>query len=87
MPAAYTLKGKVKDAALGTPIPNALVKIVSAAGPNFGKSDVTNASGKYKITGVLPGKIILEAAICYKPKGQMLTVSANKTVDFALSKL
>ena len=53
MPAAYTLKGKVKDAALGTPIPNVLVKIVSAAGPNFGKSDVTGAAVK-EILGMPP---------------------------------
>ena len=26
MPATYTLKGKITDSALGTPVPNALVK-------------------------------------------------------------
>jgi protocatechuate 3,4-dioxygenase beta subunit len=86
MPPTYTLKGKVKDATTGTPVPDALVKIVGGT-LNFGKSAITNSSGRYKITGVKPEKLIIEAALSYKPKDQILTVSANKTVDFALSKI
>jgi hypothetical protein len=85
MPATYSLKGKITDAATGAAVPNALVKIVSGAGSNFGKSAVTNSAGRYKITGVIPEKIILEASLAYIPKEQMLTVSANTTVDFALT--
>jgi hypothetical protein len=85
MPATYTLKGTVTDAATGKPVPNALVKIVAGAGSNFGKSAVTKSSGRYKIPGVIPEKIILEASLCYKPMEQMLTVSASTTVDFALT--
>jgi protocatechuate 3,4-dioxygenase beta subunit len=86
MPATFTLKGKVKDATMGTAVPNALVKIVGGTA-NFGKSAITNSAGRYKITGVKPEKIILEAALSYKPKGQMLTVSGNTTVDFSLTKI
>jgi protocatechuate 3,4-dioxygenase beta subunit len=86
MPATFTLKGKVKDATMGTPIPNALVKIVGGTA-NFGKSAITNSSGRYKIIGVKPEKIILEAALAYKPKGQMHTVSANTTLNFSLTKI
>jgi protocatechuate 3,4-dioxygenase beta subunit len=86
MPATYTLKGKITDAATGAAVRNALVKIVAGTGSNFGKSAVTNASGRYKITGVKPEKIILEASLAYKPKQKMLTVSANTTVNLALSK-
>jgi hypothetical protein len=35
---------------------------------------------------VKPEKIILEAALAYKPKGKMLTVAGNTTVDLALAK-
>ena len=44
-------------------------------------------AGKYKITGVTPEKIIVEAAISYKPKQKMLTVSANTTINLALTKI
>jgi hypothetical protein len=86
MPATYTLKGKITDAATGGAVPNALVKIVAGTGSNFGKSALTSSSGRYKITGVTPEKIILEASLAYKPTDQMLTVSANTTVDLALAK-
>jgi hypothetical protein len=71
---------------MGTRVPNALVKIVSGSGANFGKSAITNTSGRYTITGVTPEKIILEASLAYTPKEKMLTVKANTTVDFALTK-
>ena len=87
MPTTFTLKGKITDAVMGTPVPNTLVKIVAGTGTNFGKSAITNAAGKYKITGVKPEKIILEAALSYKPKQKMLTVSANTTVDLPLTKI
>ena len=85
MPATCTLKGKIMDAATGAAVWNALVKIVSGTS-NFGKSAVTSSSGRYKITGVKPEKIILEASLEYKPKEKMLTVSANTTVNLALTK-
>jgi hypothetical protein len=81
----YTLKGKITDAATGLAVRNATVKIVSGAGTNFGKTAVTNASGNYKMTGITPEKIIIEASLAYKPKDQMLTVSGNTTVNLALS--
>lgn len=86
MPATYTVKGKITDAGTGKTVRNALVKIVAGTGTNFGKSGVTNASGRYKITGVKPEKIILEASLSYKPKEQMVTVSANTTVNLAMTK-
>jgi hypothetical protein len=85
MPATYTLKGKITDSATGAPLQNALVKIVGGS-LNFGKSAVTNSKGKYKMTGVKPEKIILEASLAYKPKGQILTVAGNTTVNLALVK-
>ena len=86
MPATYTLKGKITDASTGAAVRNALVKIVAGSGSNFGKSAKTNSSGRYKITGVKPEKIILEAALSYKPKGQIKTISGNTTINLALSK-
>ena len=86
MPATYTLKGRITDAATGLAVRNALVKIVAGTGTNFGKSAVTNSVGRYTITGVKPEKIIIEASLTYKPKEKMLTVSANTTVNLALSK-
>lgn len=86
MPATtYTLKGKLTDAATGQAARNALVKIVSGTGTNFGKSARTNSTGHYKIVGVKPEKIIVEASLDYQPKEKMLTVSANTIVDFSLS--
>jgi hypothetical protein len=87
MAATFTLKGKITDSALATPVPNALVKIVAGTGTNFGKSAVTNATGRYKMTGVKPEKIILEVALSYKPSQKMLTVSGNTTVDLSLVKI
>ena len=46
MPATYTLKGKITDAATGLAVRNALVKIVAGTGTNFGKSAATNSSGR-----------------------------------------
>jgi hypothetical protein len=85
MPPTFTLKGKITDAATGLRLPNALVKIVGGT-LNFGKSAVTNSSGRYKITGVKPEKIILEAALAYKPLGKMKVISTNTTIDFKLTK-
>jgi protocatechuate 3,4-dioxygenase beta subunit len=86
MPATYTLKGRIKDNGTGAGIRNAMVKIVAGTGTNFGKSALTNSKGRYKITGVKPEKIIVEASLSYKPKGKMLTVSGNTTVNLSLSK-
>jgi hypothetical protein len=86
MPATYTLKGKITDATTGLAVRNALVKIVAGTGTNFGKSATTNASGHYKMTGVKPEKIIIEASLEYIPKEKMLTVSANTTVNLKLSR-
>jgi len=85
MPTTFTLKGKITDSGTGAAVQNALVKIVGGT-TNFGKSAVTNSKGKYKITGVKPEKIILEASLAYKPKGQILTVAGNTTVNIALVK-
>ena len=86
MPTTYTLKGTITDAATGAGIPNVLVKIVAGTGSNFGKSVVTSSSGRYKMTGVKPEQIIVEASLAYTPKEQMLTVSANAVVNLALVK-
>jgi protocatechuate 3,4-dioxygenase beta subunit len=82
----YTLKGQVTDALTGAPVGDALVKVVSGSGTNFGKSATTNASGHYAITGLTPGTIIVEAYLAYLPSDQMLTLSGNATQNFALSK-
>jgi len=87
MPATYTLKGKITDSSTGAAVRNALVKIVAGTGTNFGKSGITNSSGRYTITGVKPEKIILEASLAYKPKEKMLTVAGNTTVNLALTKV
>jgi len=87
MPATFTLKGKITDATLRTPVPNALVKIVAGTGTNFGKSATTNRAGRYKMPGVKPEKIIVEVSLAYKPKEKMLTVSRNTAVNLALVKV
>lgn len=84
--AHYTLSGIVTDAATGAPIQDALVKIVAGSGSNFGKSAITDGSGHYAISGLNPGTIIVEAALAYVPKGQLLSMAANATQNFALSK-
>ncbi|HEX4347729.1 MAG TPA: carboxypeptidase-like regulatory domain-containing protein [Vicinamibacterales bacterium] len=84
--ATYTLSGKVTDAATGGPVQDVLVKIVSASGTNFGKSATTNAAGQYSISGLNPGTLIVEAALTYVPKSNLLTVTANATQNFALTK-
>ena len=84
--ATFSLSGKVIDAATGAPVQDALVKIVSASGSNFGKSATTNPAGHYTISGLNPGTLIVEASLAYVPKGSMLTISANATQDFALTK-
>lgn len=86
MPATYTLKGQITDAVTGDGVRNAMVKIVAGSGTNFGKTAMTNSSGRYKITGVKPEKIIIEASLSYKPKEKMLTLSGNTTADLSLSK-
>jgi len=86
MPSTYTLKGKITDSSTGAAVRNAMVKIVAGTGTNFGKSALTNNQGRYKITGVKPEKIIVEASLAYQPKEKMLTVSANTTINLALSK-
>jgi Carboxypeptidase regulatory-like domain len=85
MPATYKLKGKITDAATGKGVGNAMVKIVGGT-LNFGKTAMTNSSGRYTMTGVKPEKIIIEASLAYQPKAKMLTVSMNTTVNLALSK-
>ena len=85
MPATYTLKGRIKDQGTGAGIKNATVKIVGGS-LNFGKTAITNSQGRYKMTGVKPEKIIIEASLFYTPKGKMLTVSGNTTVNLSLVK-
>ena len=82
----FTLKGQVTDALTGQPVQDALVKVVSAAGSNFGKSAVTNASGHYAIHGLNPGTMIVEAYLAYLPKDKMLTMTGNAVENFALTK-
>ena len=82
----FTLKGQVTDALTGRPVQDALVKIVSAAGSNFGKSAITNATGHYAITGLNPGTMIVEAYLAYLPSDQILTLAGNATQNFALTK-
>ena len=84
MPTTCTIKGKVKDAALGTPVRNAMVKIVG--GSPFGKTAMTNSAVNYKITGVTPGRVLIEASLCYQPEEKDKTVSSNTTIDFSLTK-
>lgn len=84
MPTTYTIRGKVKDAARGTPVRNAMVKIVG--GSSFGKTAMTNAAGNYKIRGVAPGRVLIEASLCYQPEEKNKNVTANTTINFSLTK-
>jgi len=86
MPATFTLKGKVTDAALGTAVPDATVKIVGGEGTNFGKTAVTDKQGKYVITGLNPGRILVEASLAYSPQEKDNTVAGNSTLNFQLTK-
>jgi uncharacterized surface anchored protein len=82
----YALKGKVTDATTGAPVQDALVKIVSGSGSNFGKSATTDSSGRYSIVGLNPGTVIVEAYLAYVPNDKMLTITANTTENFSLTK-
>ena len=84
--AKYTLTGKVTDAVTGAPVQDALVKVVSGSGTNFGKSAITNASGLYSIAGLNPGTVIVEAYLAYVPNDKMMTITANTTQNFSLAK-
>ena len=84
MPTTCTIKGNVKDAALGTPVRNAMVKIVG--GSSFGKTAMTNAAGNYKITGVAPGRVLIEASLSYQPEEKDKNVTTNTTISFSLTK-
>ncbi len=86
MPTTYTVKGRITDKSTGAAVRNATVKIVAGTGTNFGKSTKTDSSGRYKLTGVKPEKIIIEASLAYKPREKMLTVNSNTSVNLALSK-
>ncbi|HEY7291888.1 MAG TPA: carboxypeptidase-like regulatory domain-containing protein [Vicinamibacterales bacterium] len=86
MPPTYTLKGRITDSQTGASVRNAMVKIVAGSGGNFGKTAYTNSHGRYKLTGVKPEKIIIEASLSYQPKEKMLTVSKNTTANLKLSK-
>jgi len=84
--ATFTIKGKVTDAALGTPVPNAEVRVVAATGTNFGKKTLTDKKGKFALSGLNPERMILECTLSYQPKEQILTLAANTTLNFTLSK-
>ena len=84
--ATYTVKGKITDSQTGLAVRNAMVKIVAGTGGNFGKTAMTNSAGRYKLTGVKPEKIIIEASLTYQPKEKMLTVTKHTTVDLKLAK-
>jgi uncharacterized surface anchored protein len=85
-PALFTLQGTVTDALTNAPVQDALVKIVSASGSNFGKSATTDATGSYKITGLTAGTIIVEASLAYVPNAQQVTITSNMGKNFALAK-
>ena len=84
-PAKYTLSGTVTDAGAGTPVQDALVKIVGASGSNFGKSAITDSAGHYAIPALNPGTVIVEAYLAYIPNDKMLTITSNTTENFALT--
>jgi protocatechuate 3,4-dioxygenase beta subunit len=85
MPPTYTLKGRITDAGTGAPVRNATVKIVGGT-LNFGKTAYTNNQGRYKMTGIKPEKIIIEASLSYQPKSKLLTVSGPTAVNLPLTK-
>ena len=84
--ALFTLQGQVTDAVTQQPVQDALVKVVSGSGTNFGKSATTNATGQYAIAGLIAGTIIVEASLAYVPNSQMVTITSNMGKNFALTK-
>lgn len=85
MPPTYTLKGKITDAGTGAAIRNATVKIVGGT-LNFGKTAYTNSHGRYKMTGIQPEKIIIEASLFYQPKSKMVTITGTTSINLAMTK-
>jgi uncharacterized protein YfaS (alpha-2-macroglobulin family) len=82
-----TLSGKVTDKKMGTPVPDADVRVVGGVGTNFGKKAVTDKSGNYKIKNLIPGKILVEATLQYNPLERDKTITTgNATLDFRLTK-
>ena len=86
MPTTYTLSGKVRDAKMGTPVPDVEVRVVGGGGTNFGKKTLTDKNGKYKIKNLNPGRILVEASLQYSPQEKDKTINANATLDFKLTK-
>lgn len=86
MPATYTLRGQITDAKTGLPVRNALVKIVGGTSPNFGREAVTNRFGRYRIPGLQPERIIVEATLRYEPTQQMKNLTGDAMVNLALTK-
>jgi len=78
----FKLTGKVTDANLGTPIPDADVRIL-----NLSKKTVTDKKGKYTFKNLNPCRILVEASLAYNPleKDKTITTS-NVTIDFKLTK-
>lgn len=85
MPPTYTIKGRITDAGTGAGVRNATVKIVGGT-LNFGKTAYTNSQGRYKITGVKPEKIIIEASLSYQPTSKMKTIAGPMTINLAMTK-
>ena len=78
---ASVVRGTVVDAALGEPLPEATVRLLSARDSSYVKGGAANLDGKFSLSGVNPGKYILEANyIGYKPVHKDITVGA-KTLD------
>ena len=82
-----TLSGKVRDAKMGTPVPDATVKVVGGEGTNFGKTAVTDKHGKYAIKDLNLGRILVEVSLQYAPLEKDKTIKkAKETLDFKLTK-
>ncbi len=85
----HTLKGKVTDTVLGTPVPNAMVKVVGSAGGDFGKTTFTDKHGKYELKDLDAGRILVEVSLAYAPLEKDATIqpnAAHNTLDFELTK-
>lgn len=84
-PATYTLSGTVSESGGGR-IQGATVRI--GDGTNSGRSATTDANGQYSLTGLQSSSFTASAsADGYASRGQGINLTANRTADFALTRL
>ena len=82
---SLTVSGIVSRADTAVPLPSARVEV--ADGINHGKVAMADAAGRYSLLGLEPGTFEIQAtADGFEPGSQALTVTADRTADFSLTR-